>query len=258
MSESPTKSGQPPSKDPQKDPQELAKWARAYAQNRSLGVVVSLTFFVVLAAAIGGLSYLAGVSYRSGNMLPFWVSIAALVPVLGALIYLSTPRWGGKLLERVVERLYAKEGNVAFSPPSAQAKVWGPVLGACFGICVLASVMSGFAFDIPSKYMQPISALYVVPFLVGLWFLMRPMARYAALLWPALYATHAILILAGVPILFTGRPWEGLNILIPIAGYGILSALVGHLYSRVALRRLKRLTQADLTGAERPEEVSGL
>ena len=252
MSESPTKPGQRPSK----DPQEISKWARAYAQNRSLGVVVFMIIFLVLFAAIGGLSYLAGMAYRSGNMLLFWVSIAVLVLAAGAVIFLSLPQWGGKLQRRVVDRLYAKEGNVAFSPPSAHARVWGPVLGTCFGICVLASVMLDFAYDIPSKYMQPISALYVVPFLVGLWFLMRPMAGYAALLWPLLYATHAILIVAGAPISFTG-PWEVLNILIPIAGYGMLSALVGHLYSRVALCRLKRLTQADLTGAERPEEVSG-
>jgi hypothetical protein len=104
--------------------------------------------------------------------------------------------------------------------------------------------------------MQPISALYVVPFLVGLWFLMRPMAGPLALLWPALYAAHAILILAGAPIVFTGA-WEGMNMLFPVAGYGLLSGLAGHLYSRVALGRLKRLTQADPAGADRPEEVNG-
>ena len=243
------------------DPREISKWARVYAQNRSLGLVVSMVIFLVLCAAIGGPSILAGVAYRSGNMLLFWASIAVLFPVLGVLIYVSVPRWGGKLQQRLVQHLYAKEGNVAFLPSGERAKVWGPVLAACFGGCVVASVMLDFAFSIPSKYMQPISALYVVPFLVGLWFLMRPMAGCAALLWPLLYAVHAILILASVPILFTGR-WDGLNMLVPIAGYGMLSGLVGHLYSRVALRRLKRLAQADLAatdlaGTDRPEEVSG-
>ncbi len=103
-----------------------------------------------------------------------------------------------------------------------------------------------FFFDIPSRYMQPISALYCVPFLVGLWFLQRPLSGYVALLWPALIAIHAILILAGAPILFTGR-WEALNMLIPMFGYGMLTGLLSHLYSRVALRRLKRLTQTDGT-----------
>ena len=252
MSQPPTKSELPP---PQ-DLQGISKWARAYAQNRSLGVVVFMIVFVLLFAAIGGPSYLAGEAYRSGNMPLFWVSIAMLVPALAALIFLSAPRWGGKLQERLVGRLYGKEGNVAFSPPIGRKKIWGLVLAACFGTCIITSVILEFAFHIPSKYMQPISALYVVPFLVGLWLLMRPMAGYLALLWPLLYAIHAILIVSGAPILFTG-PWDGLNILIPVAGYGMLSGLVSHLYSRVALRHLKRLTQADLTDADQPEEVRG-
>ena len=252
MSQSPMKSELPPPR----DPEGISKWARAYAQNRSLGVVVLIIIFLMLCVAIGGSSLLAGVAYRSGNMPLFWVSIAVLVSAAGADVYISIPRWGGKLLERIVQRLYAKEGNVAFSPPAERGKVWGPVLGACFGICILTSVLLGVAFEIPSKYMQPISALYVVPFLVGLWLLMRPMAGYPALLWPLLYAIHAILILSGAPILFTG-PWDVLNMLIPIAGYGMLSGLVGHLYSRVALRQLKRLTRVDPTGADQAEEVRG-
>ena len=130
------------------------------------------------------------------------------------------------------------------------------MLGVCFGTCIFATVNLGIVFEIPIKYMQPISALYMVPFLVGLWFLMRPMAGCLALLWPLLYAIHAILIVSGAPILFTG-PWYVLNMLIPVAGYGMLSALVSHLYSRVALRRLKRLTQADPTVADQTEEARG-
>ena len=252
MSQLPTKSELPPPR----DPQGISKWARAYAQNRSLGVVVLTFIFLALFAAIGGPSYLAGEAYRSGNMLLFLVSIAVLVPALGTVVYLSVPRWGGKLLERVVQRLYAKEGKVVLSLPSARAKFWGLVLGVCFGTCIFATVMLGFVFEFPIKYMQPISALYMVPFLVGLWFLMRPMVGCLALLWPLLYAIHAILIVSGAPILFTG-PWEGLNMLIPTAGYGMLSGLVQHLYSRVALRRLKRLTRVDPTGADKTEEVSG-
>ena len=247
MKKSPTESEQPPPTDPKR----IAKLARTYAQNRSLGVVVFMMVFMVLCAAIGGPSYLAGVAYRSGNMPLFWVSIAVLVPAHMALIYFSVPKWGGMLMVRVTERLYAKEGKVAFSVPGESKKVWGLVLMGYLVTCVLASVAMGFVIEIPIKYMQPISALYFVPFLVAMWFLMRPMAGYLTLLWPALYATHAILIVAGAPILFTG-PWEVLNMLIPTAGYGMLSALVSHLYSRVALAQLKKLTQAD-----QPEEVSG-
>ena len=101
MSPLSTKSGQ----QPPDAPGEISKWTRVYAQNRSLGVVVFFVVFVVLTAAIGGFSYLAGQSYRDGNMLYFWAAIAGLVPVLGVLIYFSTPRWGGKLMDRIVQRL---------------------------------------------------------------------------------------------------------------------------------------------------------
>lgn len=246
MNKQPSKSELPQTQ----DPQQISKWARAYAQNRSLGVVISLIISLVLCVAIGGPSYMAGEAYRSGNMLLFGVSIAVLVPALVALVFLSVPRWGGKFQERLVQRLYAKEGNAAFTPLSGRARVWGMVLGGCFGTCITASIIFDFAYGFPYQYRQPISALFVVPFLVGLWLLIRPMAGYAVLLWPLLYAIHAILIVLGAPIFFTPH-WETLNILIPIAGYGIFSGLVGHLYSRVALRRLKGLAQADQS-----EEVS--
>jgi len=240
---------------PLSEPEAISKWARVYAQNRSLGIVVFMVAFVLLSAAIGGASLLGGVAYRSGNILLFWVSMAMLAPACGALVWFSVPRWGGQFQQRVVQRLYATEGNAAFSPPGDRKKTWGLILGGCFGACVIASVVMGFVVDIPTKYLQPISALYVVPFLVGVWFLMRPLAGYLALLWPALYAAHAILIVAGAPIFFTGR-WQVLNVLIPMAGYGMLSGFVSHLYSRVALRQLKNLTQTDLTGPDQSGEPS--
>jgi hypothetical protein len=238
---------------PPENPEAISKWARAYAQNRSLGVVVFMIVFVVLCAAIAGPSYLAGEAYRSGNMPVFWVSLAVLASAVGAVIYFSIPHWGGKVLERITRRLYANEGRVAFSVPAEHKRVWGFVLIVSFLACIVASVVIDFVFAVPSKYMQPISALYVVPFLVGLWLRMRPMAGRLALLWPALYAIHAILIVAGAPILFTG-PWQGLNMLVPIAGYGLLSALVQHLYSRFALARLKGLSRTRPAGSGRSEE----
>ena len=69
------------------------------------------------------------------------------------------------------------------------------------------------------------------------------------LLWPGLYALHAILIVAGAPIVFTGA-WEGLNMLLPVAGYGLLAGLAGHIYSRFALRKLKDAARAGLADDE--------
>ena len=73
-----------------------------------------------------------------------------------------------------------------------------------FVCCVIGSVQLGVLGYIPIEYMQPVSALYVVPFLVFLTIWQRPVVGPLSLLWPILYTVHATLIVAGVPILFNG------------------------------------------------------
>jgi len=238
-----------------RDPRELSRWVRLYAQNRSLPMVASLVIFVVFSVAIGGGSYLAGAAYLTGHMVLFAACIVELVFVIAALIYVSVPQWGGKRMEQLAKRLYAKEGQVAVATTQvAGRRRAGLLLGLVFGACIVASLILGLLGYIPHKYMQPVSALYVVPFLVVLNVLMRPAVGWLMVLWPALYALHAILIVAGAPILFTGE-WDGLNMLIPVAGYGLLAGLVAHIYSRFALHRVKRLARMGLPGADGQEEV---
>lgn len=218
------------------------RWARRYAQHRSLPVVVGLVVFALLFLGIALPSYWGGVAYREGNMVLLAICIPIVVVALAATLYFSIPPWGGRRLEQLGRFLYAREGEVTLAAPVAHRKKWGALLGAAFGICVAGSVVLGLLGYLPDgKYQQPISALYCVPFLVGLHFLMRPMVGHIALLWPFLYALHAILIVAGAPIVFTGT-LESLNMLIPVVGYGILTGLVGHTYSRWALYRLRTLS----------------
>ena len=105
----------------------------------------------------------------------------------------------------------------------------------------MISIIMIVLFKIPIKYMQSVSAICFIPLLIaiGIW---RPPSvnpvGFLVWLWPTLYVIHAILIVAGVPIQFE-RPWIFLNVLIPTAGYGVLCALIGHLYSRYALKKLK-------------------
>lgn len=129
------------------------------------------------------------------------------------------------------------------------------LLAGAFGVSTGALVVVGLLGHIPIKYMLPVSALYIVPFLVVLFMLMRPAVGLLTLLWPALYAAHAILIVAGAPIVFTGK-WTGLNMLIPVAGYGLLSALVMRIRGRFALSRLKRLAGTQPAGGIEPEEAT--
>jgi hypothetical protein len=246
-------SSEKPERSELEDAQQMQRWVRRYAQNRSLPVVVFLIVFAMLSLAIGLPSYWGGMAYREGNATLLVVCIGVLMVAMAATIYLSMP-WGGRRLQQMAERLYAGEGRVTIAIPRGKRRWLGAALGAGFAICVMGSVILGLLGYLPNeKYMQPISAIYVVPFLVGLNFLLRPATGYIPLLWPLLYALHAALIVAGAPIVFVGV-WEQLNMLVPMVGYGILTSFVGHAYSRWALHRVRSLAAQQLAGANRPPE----
>ena len=62
-----------------------------------------------------------------------------------------------------------------------------------------------------------------------------------------------MLIVAGAPIVFTG-PLVALNVFLPVVGYGALTGLLGHLYNRYALARIRQLAgpaESD-NGGEQP------
>jgi len=219
---------------------EIPKWTRRYAQNRTVPFLVSMAIFLLLFTTICVPSYLAGKANQSANVPALWICIFVLVLAYVALIVFCIPKWGSKLIERISRRLYGKEGVITLAPQirTKKHKWLGLVVALVFACCVVGSVQLGERGYIPIEYMQPVSALYVVPFLVFLTIWQRPVVGPLSLLWPTLYAFHAILIVAGVPILFH-KPWTALNMLIPIAGYGILCGLLGHVYSRYALKKLK-------------------
>ena len=74
-------------------------------------------------------------------------------------------------MERITERVYAREGNARLSCPMSRGrKLVGWCLAATFLICILSEVVLGFLDVFPHQYMQPVSAIYIVPFLVHLVF----------------------------------------------------------------------------------------
>jgi hypothetical protein len=214
---------------------DIQKWTQRYAENRTLPFLVNMLTFLFLFCGTGGLFYAAVKAYRAGNMLLFWFFIFAVVLVAAAIVLAAS------FIER---RLYRKEGQIKLAAPEKTKKerIAGWIAGLLFVICVMFSIILVVLFNIPIKYMQPVSAICFIPLFiaVGIW---RPPsvnpAGFLVWLWPTLYVIHAILIVAGVPIVFH-KPWTALNMLIPIAGYGILFGLLGHIYSRYALKKLKR------------------
>ncbi len=228
---------------------EISKWTQRYAENRTLPFVINMMISLLFGFAVGIPSYFGGRAYRSGNVLQLWICILSLMIVFPALIFYSVPKWGGKYIEKLIRFLYRKEGQVILAIPkkTKSQRRAGWIAGLLLGVCVVISIILIVFCKIPIKYMQPVSALCVIPLIiaVGIW---RPPsvkpAGFLVWLWPILYAIHAILVVAGVPIQFE-RPWIFFNILIPIAGYGILCGLLGHIYSRYALKKLKGLTHLE-------------
>ena len=232
---------------------EIPKWTRKYAQNRTIPVLISLVIFTCLFAGIAIPSRFGGKAYMAGNMVLFWICIFVTAVAMICLFFFSVPKWGGKFIEHLSQRLYDREGTISISPPESpeamKKKKWvGYVVALVFGSCVVGSVILGQKGFFTIENMQPISALYFVPFTLFLYFMQRPNVSPITLLWPILYAIHAILIVIGVPILFTGN-LTGLNMILPVFGYGFLTYIIGHLYGRYALKKLKDITGIDGDGA---------
>ena len=222
---------------------EIQKWTRIYAENRTLPFLISMITFLFFSAAVGVPSYFGGMAYRRGNIALFGLCVSLLTLVSVAVIFFSFTKWGEKFTDRISHRLYGSEGMVTLAIPkkTKRQRRAGWIVGLLFGVCVMISVILVVFCKIPIKYMQPVSAICFIPLIIAIGIWQPPSVKPAGFLvwlWPTLYAIHAILIVAGVPIHFD-RPWIFLNMLIPVAGYGILCGLLGHIYSRYALKKLK-------------------
>jgi hypothetical protein len=232
------------------DVRRIPLWTRRYAQNRALPVAVAVVVNALLFLGLAGLSLAAGKAHRAENTGLLTVIVAALVVVMVGVIWTAIPRWGGRWIQRIGQRAYGSEGTVsvaaAVRPPTRWLLI---LLAAGMFVGVATSVLLGITGILPDTYAMPFSALFVVPFLVVLNLLLRPVTGPIYFLWPILYAAHAVLILAGVPLNFTGAA-SILNIALPIVGYCLVMVIAAHTYSRYALARLKKLTHVDVTGAE--------
>jgi hypothetical protein len=238
---------------------EIPKWTRKYAQNRTLTILVLLAMaglFSMFVAAIVGFSLsLAVGGFRKGNIILGCVGIAVLAAVLAATvtsIIILLFKFGGKnrgLIDQLIDqRIYGKEGSATVPAPKSSKKkrCLEIVSGVIFFICFFGSWYLAIEGYIAYKYLQPVSVLYIVPYVVCGWYFWRsPRMGPIYLLYPILYTIHAILIVAGVPIFFTTEAFCIFSICLPAIGYGLLPFIIGHIYSRYALKKLKDLTHLE-------------
>ena len=228
---------------------EIPKWTRKYAQNRTLTTFVVIVMICLMSMVIGFPLAFTIAAFVKGNMILFWVGIALFVVVsIFLIIFLS--KFGGKnrglIGQKIDQWIYGKEGAVSMplSKTTKKMKWLDIVVALVAGVCMIGTMhlyMDGY---ISVKYLLPVTAIYGVPFLVFQYFFQRPRLGPLLLLCPILYATHAILIIAGMPIFLTGK-WGIGNMAIPLFGYTFSVYAIGHIYSRYALRKLKNLNHSE-------------
>jgi len=232
---------------------EMPKWSRRYAHNRTLPVLVNLGLNLVAFVAIGGSGKLAAREGQAGHKLMAVAFVVVSLAACALWIWLvKTRRHLHRFIHALSDQLYGAEGTaVAPAKPRGCSRAH-LVVAIAFALCVTLQVLAGFAFETTIRYVVPIMAAYSIPFL--LYVLTRQGGRAAPfmLLWPGLLLIHAALALAGVHP-FSDEP-NLVNVLVPAFGYGAIAALASHVYSRVALRRLRSLAsglEADKVGGSR-------
>ena len=222
---------------------EIPKWTRKYAQNRTLTTLVLIVMIGLFAMVISTLTSLVIIGFQRGIMILAGIGIVALAAIF-IFLFMFIRKYGGKnrgLIDQQIDQwIYGREGTPSMPLPKTTKKMkWlDGILGAVVCICFLGTMYFGMEGYIAFKYIQPISALYLVPFLVFEYFVQRPRLGPLVLICPILYTIHAILILAGVPIFFTGN-FCIMNLFLPVFGYTFLAYVIGHVYSRYALKKLK-------------------
>ena len=236
---------------------EIPKWIRRYAQNRTLTILVLMVMLVLFsmffAVVVSLPLILAMAGFRKGNMFLGCVGTAVLIAgsvAMGKFYIFFLSKFGGKnkgLLDQKIDQwIYGREGIASMPLPKSSKKMerMGIVFAIVYLILLLGSMELGMLGYIPVKYFLPFTSLFIVPFGVYQYFIMQPRLGPVILIFPILYAVHAILIVAGVPIFFTGSFAVPLNMLLPIV-YTFLAYIIGHVYSRYALKKLKTASHID-------------
>ena len=242
------------------DPRLIVQWARRYAKSRTISFLVQWVFIVCMVVVIGVTASLTNMAYSAHNYVLVCASVTFMGLAILVLTWFSLSPWGGDLIFRITQWLYGQEGYVAYSseqegPNSRQTWLLTALGGGLVIYHLIGALLVSLNY-LNLRHLQPFSAAYMVPFLMYMVYAQG--LGFWAWFWPVLYGLHAILLYLGYPIRFTGD-YTLLNMVVPVFGYGLVSILLGHLYSRYALYRLRRLARtglADETAADPANEDS--
>lgn len=217
---------------------EIPKWARRYALNKTMSMVVMFMIFLLSFAVVS-----AGVHcFLNGNPFLGWVMIGVFVMVF--------------ICSFSVEK-YCKTHCYEQDGMSKSERVEEIKKFLALPLVILAgfSIYAMKYFNIPMRLSMPISATYVCPLLAYVNWRWARYDSFIGYLWAGLYGAWATAILLNVPLLtFAGR-WEGQEMYITVSITGLIAALAAHLYNRYALRKLKKLTNVEQDGGVTNEKA---
>ena len=238
----------------EQDPAQLGRkiehYTRHYAENRSLPHLAIYLWMILSFVAIFGGVKMGEYGYSIGQ---WWLAGLGGLCFLGGMASILLCHlnkfWCLRAIWRWGTRLYHRDGyvpqNEPWDPSPKQLKlflrslpVMLPVMICLFGH--IALVRHGY---LPLRFTVPLSALYIVPFLLAAYKVFNRDKGPWYLLVPVFYTVYALLVLSGLPLTIGQSP--AIMICGPMIIFHFVAAVIGHLYSRFALRKVKSLTHLE-------------
>lgn len=203
---------------------DIPKWAKRYAENRTLHMIIFfIAYFILLGAILFSVHF-----FLKRNFIPAVVMLGLYI--VGLIYFLIT-------CDKNAASYYAKTGV----PESSGLKKMGKYLS----LPLIAFIIFGIIMEqrgiFPVHLRVPISAAFICPLLIfANWRCMK--SSITCYLWAALYGTWAVAIIFNVPILTFSeggqfKPGDEIMLAIPLTG--LITGLVSYIYSRYALKKLK-------------------
>jgi len=219
-------------------------WDGGRAHEHRPGRVFTGLYIVGCAVALA-LGYLTIWAHQN-DLPPLAAGAVVLLSAIAvAMLWLCTP--GG---ERFVTTMADHASPSMESAPAAHfsGASWVPEgvpvwVWLSLVFCILVQTGLSALNALPATLMQPLSLVWAAPLLhhaSGRFFKRLHPLR---MLWPALYAAHAVLVLLGVPLTF-GSPLQGLDILLPGAVYGLIACAAAHTHRHLTLQHTRAVARS--------------
>ncbi|MBD3291343.1 MAG: hypothetical protein GF393_00355 [Armatimonadia bacterium] len=217
---------------------DLPKWADRYARNRTIPALLMMTVFFIGFAVFSLLGTGVARAFDSGypalGIAAVVVLLAAVAGWLWAVFSGVLSRWGSN----VAKRYYEREGMA--TAKAGERPKWSWRSWIIFAALITAPVAMGL-LPIDPQYSQALAACYLVPLMVWWATTDGKITLPMGLLWPVLYALHAVAMVLGAPLVIGGD--AGPTVMWPALGYLFVALLAGHIYSRYALKRMREISR---------------